>query len=112
MIHRALSALVAVLVGAVAQAQTTDGGFAEALSPSMAAVVKAMLEHDDLTDVAVARAVTGDRAVCFTRARAMLPPEVQGKHRRSKNDEPGHGCSEKEAVEATQSVAADACGKR
>jgi uncharacterized damage-inducible protein DinB len=42
MIHRALSALVVVLLGGVAQAQTTDGGFAEALSPSMAAVVKAM----------------------------------------------------------------------
>jgi hypothetical protein len=42
MIHRALSALVVVLVGGVAHAQTTDGGFAEALSPSMAAVVKAM----------------------------------------------------------------------
>src|SRR5262245_35485192 len=42
MIHRALSALFVVLVGSVAHAQTTDGGFAEALSPSMAAVVKTM----------------------------------------------------------------------
>jgi uncharacterized damage-inducible protein DinB len=31
-----------VLVGSAAHAQTTDGGFAEALSPSMSAVVKAM----------------------------------------------------------------------
>ena len=37
-----LLALCVVLVGDVAQAQTTDAGFAEALSPSMAAVVKAM----------------------------------------------------------------------
>jgi hypothetical protein len=43
MIHqRLLAVLCLVLVGSVAHAQTTDGGFAEALSPSMAAVVKAM----------------------------------------------------------------------
>ncbi len=40
--HRLLLALCVVLVGAVARAQTTDAGFADALSPSMAAVVKAM----------------------------------------------------------------------
>ena len=37
-----LLGLCVVLVGDVAQAQKTDAGFAEALSPSMAAVVKAM----------------------------------------------------------------------
>ena len=43
MIHRSMAALcLVVLVGSAAHAQTTDGGFAEALSPSMAAVVKAM----------------------------------------------------------------------
>jgi uncharacterized damage-inducible protein DinB len=43
MIHRSLvAALSLVLVGGGAHAQTTDGGFADALSPSMAAVVKAM----------------------------------------------------------------------
>jgi uncharacterized damage-inducible protein DinB len=43
MIHRStVTALCLVLVGSGAQAQTTDGGFNEALSPSMAAVVKAM----------------------------------------------------------------------
>jgi uncharacterized damage-inducible protein DinB len=43
MIHRSLAAVLClVLVGSGARAQTTDGRFAEALSPSMAAVVKAM----------------------------------------------------------------------
>jgi DinB superfamily len=42
MTRRLLLALCVVLVGDIAQAQTTDAGFAEALSPSMAAVVKVM----------------------------------------------------------------------
>ena len=42
MIQRFPAVLCLVLVGSVAHAQTTDGGFAEALSPSMAAVVKTM----------------------------------------------------------------------
>jgi hypothetical protein len=37
-----LLAFWVVLIGNVARAQTTDAGFAEALSPSMAAVVNAM----------------------------------------------------------------------
>jgi uncharacterized damage-inducible protein DinB len=39
---RSLAALCVVLAAHTAHAQTTDGGFAEALSPSMAAVVKNM----------------------------------------------------------------------
>jgi uncharacterized damage-inducible protein DinB len=42
MIHRSIAALFLLLIGSAPHAQTTDGGFAEALSPSMAAVVKAM----------------------------------------------------------------------
>jgi uncharacterized damage-inducible protein DinB len=43
MIHRSVvTVLYLLLVGSGADAQTTDGGFAETLSPSMASVVKAM----------------------------------------------------------------------
>jgi uncharacterized damage-inducible protein DinB len=42
MTRRLLLAFCVVLMGNVARAQTTDAGFAEALSPSMAAVVNAM----------------------------------------------------------------------
>jgi uncharacterized damage-inducible protein DinB len=42
MTRRLLLAFCVVLIGNVARAQTTDAGFAEALSPSMAAVVNAM----------------------------------------------------------------------
>jgi uncharacterized damage-inducible protein DinB len=43
MIRRSMvTALCLLLVGSGARGQTTDGGFAEALSPSMASVVKAM----------------------------------------------------------------------
>jgi len=42
MAERLLTVLVILLVASVARAQTTDAGFNEALSPSMAAVVKTM----------------------------------------------------------------------
>ena len=42
MTRRLLLAFCVVLIGNVARAQTTDAGFAEALSPPMAAVVNAM----------------------------------------------------------------------
>ena len=68
----------------------------DAEAVAVAAARQMSLQYDDLTDVAVAGAVARERAVHFALARAMLPPEVHGKHRRGKDDEPDHGCSKKQ----------------
>src|SRR4029453_4773666 len=78
--------------GAGRQVRAADRPVAIAQADAPGAVLNGLLEHDYLTDVAVAGAMAGERAVHFARARAMLPPEVQGKNRPGKNNKPGHEC--------------------
>ena len=74
------------------------------------AVLQALLEHDDLADVAVARAMARERAVQFALLLAMLPPEVQTEHGAGEDDEPGHGRHESKTEDAQRS--SSRCGKR
>lgn len=69
---------------------TANGPVAVAETDSTCAVVQALFEHDDLTDVTVAGAMTRERAIELALAHTVLSPEVEREHGRGKDQKPGH----------------------